>query len=82
VRSFVLLLAVAALAGCGLYHWSKPGADGAAFQRDSAECQQQSGVPGQQQSGGNAPPVAGQAGQSNPWEACMNGRGWHYSNWW
>jgi hypothetical protein len=56
----LLILAVIAvlLAGCGYYRWQKPGANQAAFQRESAECQAQA---------------------SGQWEACMNGRGWHYA---
>ena len=44
----ILLAAVAlALAGCGYYHWTKPGTDSPAFQRASAACQQQSSTPDQ-----------------------------------
>jgi len=35
------MMLAAMLAGCGVYHWRKTGADDAAFQRDSAECEQQ-----------------------------------------
>ena len=35
----VILAIVALLGGCGLYKWQKPGADDAAFQRDSQACQ-------------------------------------------
>jgi hypothetical protein len=41
VRTIVVVAAALALAGCGYYHWRKDGADNAAFQRDSAECEQQ-----------------------------------------
>ena len=45
----ILIVAVAlTLAGCGFYHWRKDGADNAAFQRDSAECEQQA-APGRWQ---------------------------------
>jgi len=43
------LLALLALAGCGTYRWERKGSSTADFQRESAECQQQSapGQPGQ-----------------------------------
>jgi hypothetical protein len=41
VRLILLAASLLMLAGCGYYHWSKEGADKAAFDRDSAECQQQ-----------------------------------------
>jgi hypothetical protein len=65
-----------ALAGCGFYHWSKPGADGAAFQRDGAECERQSGAAEQSQSS------SGQQSSAGPWETCMKARGWSYSSGW
>ena len=37
---FVLL--AGALAGCGTYRWERKGSSTADFQRESAECQQQS----------------------------------------
>ena len=80
MRLVTLLLAAGLLTGCGLYHWSKAGVDAGAFQRDSTDCQQQSGAPAQPQSGGAAP--AGSEANASPWEACMTGKGWHYSNWW
>ncbi|MBV9522541.1 MAG: hypothetical protein JO010_07095 [Alphaproteobacteria bacterium] len=47
MRSTLFAAVAVALAGCGYYHWSKPGADSAAFDRESAECQQRSAGPGQ-----------------------------------
>ncbi len=41
LRTIIVVLLTAALAGCGVYHWRKTGADDAAFQRDSADCEQQ-----------------------------------------
>jgi hypothetical protein len=78
LRKIILAGLAIALAGCGLYHWHKQGADAAAFQRDSIECQQQSGAAAQPQQG-QAPAAAPGA---SPWEACMNGRGWVYSSGW
>jgi hypothetical protein len=46
VKIVMLAAAGLILVGCGFYHWHKDGADGAAFQRDGADCQQQ------QQAGG------------------------------
>ena len=42
MKHLLLAALLLTLAGCGFYHWSKPGADDAAFQKDNAECQQQS----------------------------------------
>ncbi|HZS84746.1 MAG TPA: hypothetical protein VFA50_17855 [Stellaceae bacterium] len=47
LRTRLIAAAALALAGCGYYHWSKPGADSAAFQRESAACEQKSTGPGQ-----------------------------------
>ena len=78
MRTIILAGLAIALASCGLYHWHKDGADAAAFQRDSIECQQQSGAAAQPQQG-QAPAAAPGA---SPWEACMNGRGWVFSSGW
>jgi hypothetical protein len=68
----IILAATLTLAGCGVYHWHKDGADNAAFQRDSAEC----GKPGSQPAAGQTQPDV------SPFEACMNARGWTYSSGW
>ena len=47
MRTILLAAAAIALAGCGYYHWTKPGADSAAFQRASAACQQRASTPDQ-----------------------------------
>ena len=75
MRTIIVAVLALGLTGCGIYHWHKDGADSAAFQRDSADCQQQAGAP-QPQQPGTTPPEVG------PWEACMNGRGWTYSSGW
>ncbi len=38
LRTIIVVLLAATLAGCSVYHWRNPGAD---FQRDSADCEQQ-----------------------------------------
>lgn len=76
MRAIILAATALALAGCGFYHWHKDGADSAAFQRDSAECEQQSGGAPRAQSG------TGQQQPTDPWEACMTGRNWVYSSGW
>jgi hypothetical protein len=48
VRTIVVVAVALTLAGCGFHHWRKDGADDAAFQRDSAECEQQA-APGKWQ---------------------------------
>ena len=48
VRTILVMAVALALAGCGFHHWRKNGADDAAFQRDSAECEQQA-APGKWQ---------------------------------
>jgi hypothetical protein len=35
-----LVATLALVSGCGLYHWRKPGASDADFQRDAAQCEQ------------------------------------------
>ncbi|HEY0525712.1 MAG TPA: hypothetical protein VGD08_20135 [Stellaceae bacterium] len=40
------LLGLLALTGCGTYRWERQGSSNTDFQRESAECQQQS-APGQ-----------------------------------
>ena len=78
MRTIILAATALALAGCGIYHWHKDGADNAAFQRDSAECQRQTGTTGQPQRPGGSqtqPDVS-------PFESCMNARGWTYSSGW
>jgi hypothetical protein len=40
VTRMVVVALMVTLAGCGFHHWHKDGADDAAFQRDSADCQQ------------------------------------------
>jgi hypothetical protein len=78
LRTIILAGLAIALTGCGVYHWHKDGADAAAFQRDGADCQQQSGGAAQPQQG-QAP---AKAPEVSPWEACMTGRGWIYSSGW
>lgn len=39
-KRLALVLVMLGLGGCGLYKWQKPGAGDAAFQADSAACQQ------------------------------------------
>ncbi len=77
MRTIILAAAALALAGCGFYHWHKDNADNAAFQRDSAACEQQSGA---------APPAAIELDPTqpthSPWEGCMTSKGWIYSSGW
>ena len=77
MRTVILAAVALALAGCGFYHWHKDNADSAAFQRDSTDCEQQSGSAGQQQSSS-----AQQQPTHSPWEGCMAGKGWVYSSGW
>jgi hypothetical protein len=77
LRTIILAATALALAGCGFYHWHKDNADGAAFQRDSADCEQQSGAAPQPQSGSAQQPPA-----HSPWEGCMTSKGWVYSSGW
>jgi hypothetical protein len=40
-RFAALFLIAPVIGGCGFYHWTKPGADDAAFKQDAAQCEAQ-----------------------------------------